>query len=160
MPIIFPPGTPGLINRLVFSVFPPTLVRPTLYFLHQKKSKQELTRANKAICNLSVHLSWVSTLQIRSTGAEKQICYPGEASGMICCWVLCCRANGQCSWLRLLADCTETGRGNATNWLLPIGIDGERQPNGSVWSNCTERYPKSCTKQRTELDLSSRHFCH
>lgn len=143
MPITFPPSSPGLKNH------------PSKEVL--EKFKQELTRPSATFHCLS--LSSVYTLWIRSAGAEKQISYVADASEIMSCWVLFCKDNGQCSLLRLLADCTEMGS-YITSLLLPIGRDGERQPQGTTSSNCTERYPKCCTKQRTELNLSSSHFHH
>lgn len=47
----------------------------------------------------------------------------------------------------------QIGRENATNSLLQSGMDWERQPNGSTWSNCTERYSKSSMKQELSSAL-------
>lgn len=33
---------------------------------------------------------------------------------------------------------------------LPVGMDGEKEPDGSIWSNRMERHPKNCMKQNFE----------
>lgn len=152
MPIIFPPRSPGLIKMPEFPVFSMTFIRPTLCFLWQNKSSKNQAKSNRNISNFLAHLGWTLTLWFRSMGCEKnQASYLGGTSEMVWCWVLYCRVNGQCSLLKLLGDCTEMAIGNVTDSLLPIGMDGEREPDGSIWSNCMEGHPKSCMKQRYEL---------